>query len=299
MAFKRRVFMSIQNPDLLQGPRRAVQDEIIRKVEKLEYQPEIFFIAGRAAALPWSLPNAVDVMQRCVGVVVLAMRRWTVNDPQAGEFHFASEYAQIEGAMATVLGLPLLLVAERGLVDRGITWTGAGHPILYMPPDDATWLSSDAFSHRFSIWQDQLAARADVFLGYSSKARATAQAVHIFLKERLGLKIRNWELDFAAAGNILDEIEIAARLCTGGIFLFTKDDALLEGDATRAAPRDNVVFEAGFFAAARGRGRVLIIREEGAKMPADLGGNIYLSLRDRNEVGQIESGIREFVEKRL
>jgi predicted nucleotide-binding protein len=155
------------------------------------------------------------------------------------------------------------------------------------------------FSHRFSIWQDQLAARADVFLGYSSKARATAQAVHIFLKERLNLKIRNWELDFAAAGNILDEIEIAARLCTGGIFLFTTDDAQPEGDATRAAPRDNVVFEAGFFAAARGRGRVLIIREEGAKMPTGLGGNIYLSLRDRNEVGQIESGIRDFVEKRL
>jgi hypothetical protein len=209
MAFKRRVFISIQNPDLLQGPRLAVQDEIIRKIEKLEYQPEIFFFAGRAAALPWSLANAVDSMQRCVGVVVLAMRRWTVNDPQAGEFHFASEYAQIEGAMATTLGLPLLLVAERGLVDRGITWTGAGHPILYMPREaDATWLSSDAFSHRFSIWQQELSARYDVFLGYSSKARATAQAIHIFLRERLHLKVKNWEIDFAAAGNILYRFRI-------------------------------------------------------------------------------------------
>ena len=126
MPFKRRVFMSIQNPDLLQGPRLAIQDEIIRKVEKLEYQPEIFYYAGRAAALPWSLRNAVDVMHRCVGVVVVAMRRWTLNDPEAGEIHFASEYAQIEGAMATVLDLPLLLVAEQGLVDRGITWKGAG-----------------------------------------------------------------------------------------------------------------------------------------------------------------------------
>src|SRR6516165_4257098 len=33
-------------------------------------------------------------------------------------------------------------------------------------------------------------------------------------------------------------------------------------------------------------------------VPAELGGNIYLSLRHRNEVGQIESGIRYFVERR-
>lgn len=298
MSFKRRVFFSIQNPDLLKDQRRAVQDEIIRRVEGIGFQPEIFFHAGTAAALAWSLPNVLDVMRRCVGAVVLATRRWTVNDP-GGELHFASEYAQIEGAMATALRLPLLLIVERGLVDRGITWTGAGHPILFMPVNaDVSWLSSEAFSHRFSVWQDLLTERADVFLGYSRKARATAHEIHLFLKERLGLEIRNWELDFAAGGTILDEIENAARLCSSGIFLFTKDD-VLEGDEMRAAPRDNVVFEAGYFAAAKGRDRVLIIREEGAKMPADLGGNIYLTLPDRSEIGRIESGIRDFVERRL
>jgi predicted nucleotide-binding protein len=60
-----------------------------------------------------------------------------------------------------------------------------------------------------------------------------------------------------------------------------------------------VVFEAGYFAAARGRDRVLIIREEGAKMPADLGGNIYLTLPDKDDTRSIESGIRDFVERRL
>ena len=82
------------------------------------------------------------------------------------------------------------------------------------------------------------------------------------------------------------------------IFLFTKDDAI-EGNEKKAAPRDNVVFEAGYFAAAKGRERVLIILEEGAKMPADLGGNIYLSLSDRNDTRPIETAIRNFVDKRL
>lgn len=300
MTFKRRVFISFQNPEILDDRRRAMQNQIVHEVEQLGLQPEMFFYEGTAAALAWSLQNAVDVMRRCVGAIVVAFPRWEIVAEKQGAVHrFASEYAQIEGAIATTLRLPLLIVAERGLVDRGITWTGAGHPILYMPTDaTASWLESDAFRQRFGVWADQIAERSDVFLGYSSKARSTAQAVHLFLKERLELRVRNWEIDFAAAGIILDEIETAARLCSGGIFLFTKDD-MLEGNELRAAPRDNVVFEAGYFAAAKGRDRVLIIREEGAKMPADLGGNIYLSLAARDEIRPIESAIRDFVERRL
>jgi hypothetical protein len=183
MAFKRRVFISFQNPELLDARRLAVQDRIIQQVEQLGVQPEMFFRAGTAAALAWSLPNAVDIMPRCVGAVVVAFPRWEVANANGESYRLASEYAQIEGAVATTLRLPLLILAERGLVDRGITWTGAGHPILYMPQDATTaWFESDAFRQRFGVWSDQIAERSDVFLGYSSKARSTAQAVHLFLK---------------------------------------------------------------------------------------------------------------------
>ena len=53
------------------------------------------------------------------------------------------------------------------------------------------------------------------------------------------------------------------------------------------------------FAAAKGRNRVLIIKEEGAKMPADLGGNMYVTLAQRDDIRPIESAIRDFVERRL
>jgi hypothetical protein len=298
MPFKRRVFCSLSHPDQLDDRRAKLQEKIVEHVVGLDLQPEIFLFAGTAAGMAWSLRNAIDVMRQCVGAVVLAFPRWTVSQ-EDGELHLPSEFAQIEGAIATTVGLPLLLISEQGLADRGVIWTGAGHPILFMPSGaDTSWLASDAFLRRFRLWSDQIAERSDVFLGYSSKARSLAQAVHLFLTERLRLKVRNWEIDFSAAGIILDEIETAARLCTGGVFVFTKDDAL-EGNEGRAAPRDNVVFEAGYFAAAKGRDRVLIIREEGAKMPADLGGNIYLPISDRNDIRPIESAIRDFVERRL
>ena len=116
---------------------------------------------------------------------------------------------------------------------------------------------------------------------------------------RFGVSVRNYAMDFVPGGTILEEIEKSARACTCGIFLFTKDDPLAGPDPNSAAPRDNVVFEAGYFMRAKGRERCLIIREEGAKMPADLGGNIYLALKDRDDISTIETPLRQFLEERL
>src|SRR6185369_3190775 len=207
MPFKRRVFCSLQNPDLLDERRRELQNKIVEQVVALGLQPEIFLFSGKAAGLAWSFRNVIDVMRQCIAAVVVAFPRWTVVDNDT-TFHLPTEFAHIEGGIACTLGLPLLVISEQGLIDRGVIWTGAGHPILFMPADAQTsWLSSDAFLHRFRLWSDQIAERSDVFLGYSSKAKSLAQAVHLFLTERLSLRVRNWEIDFVGAGIILDEIE--------------------------------------------------------------------------------------------
>jgi hypothetical protein len=163
MDLERRVFISFQNPENLDARRRAVQDAVIRKVEELDLQPEMFFNAGTAASLAWSLQNAIDIIRRCVGAVILAFPRWTVSGPNGEEYRLVSEYAQIEGGIATALRVPILMLAERGVVDRGITWTGAGHPILYMPQDASPeWLGGDAFRHRFGVGRIRL-RRAQTF----------------------------------------------------------------------------------------------------------------------------------------
>ncbi len=73
----------------------------------------------------------------------------------------------------------------------------------------------------------------------------------------------------------------------------------MSGEVQHAAPRDNVIFEAGYFMNAKGRERVLIVREDGAKMPADVGGSIYLTLKDRADISPIHAKLRDFVENRL
>ena len=95
-------------------------------------------------------------------------------------------------------------------------------------------------------------------------------------------------MDFRAGGSILGEIENARSSCSCGIFLFTEDNPL-EGTTEGAAPKDNVVFEAGYFMSAKDPERSLIIREGDAKMPADVGGAIYLHIEKGGDVNSIDS----------
>jgi predicted nucleotide-binding protein len=77
--------------------------------------------------------------------------------------------------------------------------------------------------------------------------------------------------------------------------VFSEDDPL-EGPAGEAAPRDNVVFEAGVFIGTKGATNCLIVRVGNAKMPADLGGTIYVSLAAGADVSTIDESIRQFVD---
>jgi predicted nucleotide-binding protein len=82
------------------------------------------------------------------------------------------------------------------------------------------------------------------------------------------------------------------------VFLFSEDDPL-EGISGAAAPRDNVVFEAGYFMSSKGPERCLIIGHGDAKMPADLGGAIYVHWPEMNDVTSIEGRLSDFLTKNL
>jgi predicted nucleotide-binding protein len=105
-------------------------------------------------------------------------------------------------------------------------------------------------------------------------------------------------MDFRSGVSILNELEAARAACTCGIFLFSEDDPL-EGVSGGAAPRDNVVFEAGHFICSKGASRCLIIREGDAKFPADLGGTIYVPLSKAGGVAAIEGRLVQFLETNL
>src|SRR6266849_9962786 len=120
-------------------------------------------------------------------------------------------------------------------------------------------MSTKEFTVPFGYFREKLKERRDIFLGYCSSSSATALEIKTFLIDSLDLSVLDWATDFDLSTTILEQIELASIRCGAGIFLFTKDDPLADiGGKDRAVPRDNVVFEAGFFSAIKGKEKVLI-----------------------------------------
>jgi hypothetical protein len=274
----------------------AVVDEVARR----GYAPEIFTNPrggpSLASGTAWSAAAAEEIARRCIGAVVIGMARWDLVDAEGQRLSFPTEYNHYEGAVARTLGLPVLVLVQRDVVRRVLFDSAFGGFIGKFDGDaDPTWVERDDFRVPFRYWTDQLGARRDVFLGYSSSSQRIATLIKQFL-ERRRVTVLDWRTDFTPGTTILQQIEEAADRCTGGVFLFTKDDALtVQGQPDRALPRDNVVFEAGYFIAAKGKRRVLIVREAGSKMPADLGGDIYAALPDQTKLAPIARVLDAFV----
>jgi len=304
MKFKRRIFFTSPTDEFLDPTGLELKEHLLQKIRDAGFEPQLFFREGLPKNMSWSFSNVRSVMQRCCGAVVLGLPRWNFQDG-AQTIHMPSEFTHYEGAVAHTCQIPVLTIAAQGTPDspefwnRAVFWRGGDKVILTLPhgsgPD---WLQSEAFTFRFSAWMDEMSERRDVFLGYCSKGRLAAQAIQLFLSKDLNLTVWDWAMDFTGGSTILDEIENAATKCTGGIFLFTNDDELV-GDNQQAAPRDNVVLEAGYFIRAKGKERVLVIRENGAKMPADIGGTIYASLPNQQSTSSVETAIRRFVDSQL
>jgi hypothetical protein len=295
---KPRIYISSPRDSNLSNTQQHIKATVLDRVRSAGFEPQEFHVSGLPQSKAWTFDTAQEVMHRCHGALILAFAQWQDSNVTPPVI-LPTEYNHFEGALAISLDKATLIIKDEEVASRGITFYGGGQYILSIParstPD---WVNSNEFQTQFGGWAKAISSRHHVFFGYSSQATDTANRIIRYLHS-IDVAVRDWQIDFRPAGTILDEIEEAAKTCLGGIFLFSKDDELVSGDTSHAAPRDNVVFEAGYFMRAVGKARTLIIREEGAKMPADIGGAIYLPLQDRNNTSTIETSLRRFVETRL
>ncbi len=299
MTVTRRVSVILPDDRWCSERENAFKWAIVEHIEALGLVAEIFHdprgTPSLCAPMAWSAANADFISRRCVGAALIGLPRWRFETDQ-GAVSLPTEFSHFEGALAWQLKLPLLVLVQRDVMRRVVFDNGFHGRIGEFPPDAGRdWLDTRDFKTPFTVWQREIAERRDVFLGYCSASTATARAIKRFLTEQ-GVTVLDWQTDFPPGQNILQQIGRAAARCSAGIFLFTRDDELATASSGQdAVPRDNVVFEAGYFVHSKGKDRVLVVREEGAKMPADLGGDIYAALPDRNHIGPILDGLRRFV----
>jgi hypothetical protein len=303
MPITRRIYVSLPADPWLPANLNRLKWGIVEEIEKLGYVPEIFTNPrgkpGLASAKAWHPRDADEIARRCAGAAVLGMARWRLFQDSEKAVLLPTEFNHYEGALARTLGLPTLVLVQRDVLRRVVfDMSYGGFVGLFAPDADVDWLHTEDFVVPFKYWSALLDERRDVFLGYSSLSKKTAAVIKRYLLS-LGARVLDWQTDFIPGRTILDQIEQAAARSIGGIFLFTKDDDLVDrgqGQDEVAVPRDNVVFEAGYFIGVKGKRNVLIIREAGSKMPADLGGDIYASLPSRSSITSIERALSAFLD---
>lgn len=313
MKTKPRIFVSVPDDRHLNARRRGLKQAIIGAVAKQGFAVDGFEREQFGAGLPfnsetWTVAKAQERIRRCDGVLILALARMHVQIANAENGKrslqvlptspLPTAYNHLEGALALAQHLPVFILFEEKMDRIGIFDSGS-KPASIPAKADSTWIKSKVFQEHLRAWSQEIHKRRDVFLGYCSKADSCARGIRKYLESQR-FTVLDWARDFRPAGaTILEEIERAANTCRCGIFLFTKDDELevnAKGKASfDAVPRDNVLLEAGYFTQARGKDRVAIVREKGAKMPADLGGIIYVELENRKNLLPVKRALRRFL----
>lgn len=119
-----------------------------------------------------------------------------------------------------------------------------------------------------------------VFIGSSSAALKVAQHLQYELQKKKNCLPTVWDQGvFTPSSSTLDALTTAAKKIDFAVLVVTPDDFLARVDSKTPAPRDNVIFELGFFMAALGRDRTYMVVDqtsEDIKLPTDVLGITYL-----------------------
>lgn len=300
------IFISVPNNHWLTPDQIDVKNSIITLLQNDGFEVQIMGEMGTPFAREkmWDFERAQRLMQCCQGFVNIGFARWHECDAYvkgnpneiAQRFNLITEYSHFEGALAFSQRIPMLLLAEEGVSERGTLHPSKTLVRFSRDIKGNGLFNNQNFMNQYANWRDKVNQRYHLFFGYSGGAKNTAAFIINFLRSH-GVRVRDWQ-DFSTAGTILEQIKDADAVCLGGLFLFTKDDILAgeTGVTATSVPRDNVIFEAGYFVNSKGDRRVQIILEEGTKLLANLGGQIYLPLKDRNDTRSIETQLLKFVE---
>ena len=110
-----------------------------------------------------------------------------------------------------------------------------------------------------------------IFIGSSSEELQVAQAIQLELDDVAECTIWNQSAFDLGATPIESLVEIGPSF-TAAVLVLTPDDLTQKRGQVGPAPRDNLIFEAGFFTGTLGRARTFLVhpREPRMALPSDL-----------------------------
>ncbi len=141
--------------------------------------------------------------------------------------------------------------------------------------------------------------RPRIFLGSSGKQAAMLEEIQRGLEDIAD--VEPWTTTFNPGRSTLDRLVELSQQVDFAAFVFAQDDWTTTdaSESGEAAPRDNVVFEAGLFGGALGIRRTFILHATGSKLPTDLLGLTsvrYDPAAGPAEIDEINQKLRKAIE---
>jgi len=140
-----------------------------------------------------------------------------------------------------------------------------------------------------------------IFLGSSGKQRDLLEALTRGLEDIA--HVEPWTTVFNPGTTTLGRLVELANEVDFAAFVFAQDDWTTNSPAAsdptetgQAAPRDNVVFEAGLFGGTLGMRRTFILHANGAKLPTDLLGLTSVRYSEATSADEICQKLRKAIE---
>ena len=112
-----------------------------------------------------------------------------------------------------------------------------------------------------------------MFIGSSKESLTPAREIQSLLSHD-DLIARPWTDGFRPSATTIENLERELQGADFAILVLAADDVVESRSSSKEAPRDNVVWEHGFFTGGLGRGRVFIVMPRGVdlKLPSDWAG---------------------------
>ena len=134
-----------------------------------------------------------------------------------------------------------------------------------------------------------------IFLGSSATQTKLLQSLTRGLEDIA--RVEPWTASFNPGTSTLERLLELTRQVDFAAFVFARDDWTIKSAAAadqataagQAAPRDNVVFEAGLFGGVLGMRRTFILHANGAKLPTDLLGLTCIRYGEELSAAEIRS----------
>jgi hypothetical protein len=134
-----------------------------------------------------------------------------------------------------------------------------------------------------------------IFLGSSATQTKLLQSMTRGLEDIA--RVEPWTASFNPGTSTLERLLELTRQVDFAAFVFARDDWTIKsagaaeqaGGPGQAAPRDNVVFEAGLFGGVLGMRRTFILHANGAKLPTDLLGLTCIRYGEELTTGEIRA----------